>query len=102
VSDVVKGGRLERFGNLERTDAGDWMSACRHMVVVGNKGRGLGKPRKGWMVPKPSQVSSEFMLSAQPQQRLELSLNAPTPWMKPTEQDPSASNSTVDTIKPSD
>ena len=34
------------FGNLERKDAGDWISACRNMAVVGNAGR--GRPKKKW------------------------------------------------------
>ena len=38
--------RLRWFGHLERNDAGDWVSACRNMVVPGNAGK--GRPRKRW------------------------------------------------------
>ncbi len=38
VADVVRRGRLGWFCHLERKDTGDWVSACRNMVVVGYKG----------------------------------------------------------------
>ena len=31
---------------MERIDAGDWVSACRNMAVVGNAGK--GGPNKRW------------------------------------------------------
>ena len=34
------------FGHLERKDAGDWVSACRNMAIVGNAER--GSPNKMW------------------------------------------------------
>ena len=46
VSDVVRQDRLRWFGHVERKDADDWVSACRNMVVCGEKGRGRGK--KTW------------------------------------------------------
>jgi len=46
VSDIVRRGRLRWFGHVERKDASDWVSACRDMVVVGQRGRGRG--RKTW------------------------------------------------------
>ena len=46
VADVVRQSRLGWFGNLERKDEGDWVSACRNMVVPGKAGR--GRPRKRW------------------------------------------------------
>jgi len=46
VSDVVRQGRLRWFGHVERKDADDWVSACRNMVVSGERGRGRG--RKTW------------------------------------------------------
>ena len=33
VADVVRKRRLGWFGHLERKDEGDWVSACRNMVV---------------------------------------------------------------------
>ena len=46
VSDIVRQGRLRWFGHVERKDAGDWVSACRDMVVTGKRDRGRGK--KTW------------------------------------------------------
>jgi len=46
VSDIVCQERLRWFGHVERKDAGDWVSACRDMVVAGKRGRGRGK--KTW------------------------------------------------------
>ena len=40
VSDLVRQGRLRWFGQVERTDADDWVSACRNMAVSGERGRG--------------------------------------------------------------
>ena len=34
------------FDHFERRDEGDWVSACKNMVVPGNVGK--GKPRKRW------------------------------------------------------
>ena len=45
VADVVRKSRLGWFGHLERKDAGDWVSACRNMAIVGNAGRGRLKKR---------------------------------------------------------
>ena len=47
MSDVVRRGRLRWFGHVERKQKDDWVSACRNLVVEGNKGRGRGK--KTWM-----------------------------------------------------
>ena len=46
VSDIVRQGRLRWFGHVERKDAGDWVSACRDMVVTGKRDRDRGK--KTW------------------------------------------------------
>ena len=46
VADVIRKSRLRWFGHLERKERGDWVSACRNMVVPGNAGR--GKTRKRW------------------------------------------------------
>jgi hypothetical protein len=46
VSDIVRQGRLRWFGHVERKDVNDWVSACRNMVVSGERGRGRG--RKTW------------------------------------------------------
>src|SRR5687768_2897826 len=46
VSVVVRRGRMRWFGNVERMDAENWVSACRLMKVDGSKGRGRG--RKTW------------------------------------------------------
>ena len=43
---MVRKSRLRWFGHLERKDEGDWVSACRYMVVPGNAGK--GRPRKRW------------------------------------------------------
>ena len=44
VADVVKKTSLW-LGHLEREDAGERVSACRDMTVVGNAGRGRLKKR---------------------------------------------------------
>ena len=31
---------------MEKKDAGDWVSACRNMTIVGNAGK--GRPKKKW------------------------------------------------------
>ena len=36
VADVVRKSRLGWFGHWERKDAGDWVSACKNMAIVGN------------------------------------------------------------------
>ena len=46
VSDKVRQGRLRWFGHEERRDEGDWVSACRDMSVVRERGRERG--RKTW------------------------------------------------------
>ena len=43
VADVVRKSRLGWFGHLERKHEGDWVSACRNMVVPGYAGK--GRPR---------------------------------------------------------
>ena len=43
VLDVVGRGRLRWFGHVERKHEDDWVSACRNLVVEGNRGRGRGK-----------------------------------------------------------
>ena len=37
---------MRSIGYLERKDAGDWVSACRNMAIVGNAGK--GRPKKRW------------------------------------------------------
>ena len=44
MSDLVHQRRLKWFGRVERKDADVWVSACRNMVVSGERGRG----RKTW------------------------------------------------------
>ena len=46
VADVVRKSRLRWFLHLKRKEGGDWVSACRNMVVPGNTGK--GRPRKRW------------------------------------------------------
>ena len=46
VADVIRRSRLRWFGHSERKEGGDWVSACRKMVVPGNAGK--GRPRKRW------------------------------------------------------
>ena len=49
VSVVVRRGRLRWFGHVDRKQPGDWVSACRHDIVVESvKVRGRGRPRKIW------------------------------------------------------
>jgi len=40
VSEVVEKNRLRWFGHMERKDVEDWVSSCRKLEVVGNRGRG--------------------------------------------------------------
>ena len=47
VDRVVRRGRLRWFGHVERKEAGDWVSKCRNLEVVG--GVRKGRPRKTWM-----------------------------------------------------
>src|SRR3989442_14485221 len=47
VDRVVMRGRLRWFGHVERKEAGDWVSKCRNLEVVG--GVRKGRPRKTWM-----------------------------------------------------
>jgi len=44
VSEVVEKNRLRWFGHVERKDVEDWVSRCRKLEVVGNRGR----PMKSW------------------------------------------------------
>ena len=46
ISELVRRARLRWFGHVERKEQGDWVSACRNVVVEGNKPRGRG--RKTW------------------------------------------------------
>ena len=46
VADVVRHGRLRRFGHLERKSVDDWVSACRNMEV--EEKRCKGRKRKTW------------------------------------------------------
>ena len=46
VCDKVRQGRLRWFGHVERKGKDDWVSACRDMIVEGERGRGRG--RKTW------------------------------------------------------
>ena len=45
IADVVRKSRLRWFGHLERKNAGDWVSACRNMTIVGNAGKSGQKKR---------------------------------------------------------
>ena len=45
VSSMVSRGRLRWFGHVERKNADDWVSACRKMVVTGERGIGIGRKR---------------------------------------------------------
>src|SRR5437867_2896326 len=47
VDKVVRRGRLRWFWHVERKEAGDWVSKCRNVEVVG--GVRKGRPRKTWM-----------------------------------------------------
>src|SRR2546425_5779586 len=47
VDRVVRRGRLRWFGHVERKEAGDWISKCRKLEVVGAVRK--GRPRKTWM-----------------------------------------------------
>src|SRR5437867_10329094 len=47
VDRVVRRGRLRWFGHVERKEAGDWVSKCRNLNVVGDARK--GRPRKTWM-----------------------------------------------------
>ena len=46
VADAVRKSRLGWCGHLDRKDVGDWVSACRNMVVPGNAGNGRPKKRR--------------------------------------------------------
>ena len=43
VSSMVSRGRLRWFGRIERKNVDDWVSACRKLVVTGEKGMGRGR-----------------------------------------------------------
>ena len=47
VDSVVRRGRLRWFGHVERKEAGDWVSKCRNLEVVGGVRKDRG--RKTWM-----------------------------------------------------
>ena len=40
IADLIRKSRLRWFGHLERKEGGDWVLACRNMVVPGNAGKG--------------------------------------------------------------
>ena len=42
---VRQNNRLGWFGHLERKDEGDWVSACRNMVLPGNAEKGRARKR---------------------------------------------------------
>ena len=44
--DLVHQGKLRWSGHVERKDADDWVSACRSMAVLEERGR--GRCRKTW------------------------------------------------------
>jgi hypothetical protein len=46
MSDIVRQGRFRWFGHLEHMDADGWVSACRNIVVSGERDGGRGK--KPW------------------------------------------------------
>jgi len=46
VSEVVEKNRLRWFGHVERKDVEGWVSRCRKLEVVGNRGR--DRHRKSW------------------------------------------------------
>ena len=46
---VVRRGKLRWLGHVERKQPDDWVSACRHNIVVESvKVRGRDRPRKTW------------------------------------------------------
>jgi hypothetical protein len=47
VAERVRRGRLRWYGHVERKNAEDWVSKCRDLVVIGDRGR--GRDRKTWM-----------------------------------------------------
>jgi len=47
VLNVVRRGRLRWCGYVERMEECDWVSACRNIKILGNRGR--GRPKKAWM-----------------------------------------------------
>ena len=46
VVEVMRRDRLRWFGHVKRKEVDDWVSACRNLEVVGNRGR--GRPRMTW------------------------------------------------------
>jgi hypothetical protein len=46
ISELVRRARLRWFGHVERKEQDDWVSACRNVLVEGDKGKGRG--RKTW------------------------------------------------------
>ena len=39
VVEVMRRGRLRRFGHVERNEVDDWVSACRNLEVAGSRSR---------------------------------------------------------------
>ena len=48
VSSMVSRERLRWFGHVERKNADDWVSTCRKLEVIGERGRRKGRGRKTW------------------------------------------------------
>ena len=46
MAEVMRCGRLRWFGHVEHKSGDDWVSACRNVEAVGEKGMGRGK--KTW------------------------------------------------------
>ena len=46
ISELVRRARLRWFGQVERKEQDDWVSACRNVLVEGDKGKGRGE--KTW------------------------------------------------------
>ena len=49
VAHVIRKSRLGWFGHLERTDAGDWVSACRNVAILENAGKVKSDRKRGGM-----------------------------------------------------
>jgi len=67
VSEVVEKNRLRWFGHVEKKDVEDWVSRCRKLEVVGNRGR--GRPRKSWQQCVDGDKSKHEMLRVDPWER---------------------------------
>ena len=46
VVEVMRRGRLNWFGHVERKEVDDWVTACRNLEVAGCRGRGM--PKMTW------------------------------------------------------